>query len=125
MLSRVHCESATARDLVALRSTLQVIPGLLQALQEGGPCLQALAASIPELTNLSDILAAALVDEPPLSVKEGGILRDGFHAELDKLRHAIRNGRTEILAMEQRERERTGIKSLKIGYNKVFGYYIK
>ncbi len=125
LLSRVHCESATARDLVALRSTLQVIPGLLQALQEGGPCLQALAASIPELTNLSDILAAALVDEPPLSVKEGGILRDGFHAELDKLRHAIRNGRTEILAMEQRERERTGIKSLKIGYNKVFGYYIE
>lgn len=125
LLGRVHCDSANARDLVALRNTLAVLPSVRERLLGGGQPMQSLAERIPLLDGLTGYLAAALAEDPPLSLREGGLVRDGFHPEVDKLRYALRHGRDGILAIEQRERERTGIKSLKVGYNKVFGYYIE
>ncbi|EEG78543.1 DNA mismatch repair protein MutS [Dethiobacter alkaliphilus] len=125
LLSKVHYESANARDLVALRSTLAVLPAVREKLLSGGERMQTLARHLPVLEDLSLYLTEALCDDPPLSVRDGGLVRDRFHPDVDKLRHACRHGRDYILSMEQRERERTGIKSLKVGYNKVFGYYIE
>ena len=125
LLGRVHCDSANARDLVALRNTLVVLPAVRNMLLSGQKTMQELGERIPVLDELTGYLASALADDPPLSLREGGLLRDGFHAEVDRLRHVCRNGRETILQIEQQERERTGIKSLKVGYNKVFGYYIE
>jgi DNA mismatch repair protein MutS len=125
LLGRVHCDSANARDLVALKNTLGILPPLKAKIADGGPRMQRLALRMPDLSELTGYLASALTDDPPLTIREGGLLRDGFHPELDKLRHACRNGRDYILGIEQRERERTGIKTLKVGYNRVFGYYLE
>lgn len=126
LMGRIHCDSANARDLVALRQTLDVLPSCKEALlQAEGQSIKNLAGRLPVMDPLASYLQATLVDDPPLALKEGGLLRDGFHAEVDRLRNACRNGKDYILGMEQRERERTGIKSLKIGYNRVFGYYIE
>ncbi|NLP36733.1 MAG: DNA mismatch repair protein MutS [Firmicutes bacterium] len=125
LLSRVHCEKANARDLVSLRATLEVLPQIRETALKGGTRLQALAQSIPDLSDLTAYLGAAIADDPPLTLREGNLLRDGFNAELDRLRHIRRHGREEILQIQEREREKTGIKSLKVGYNKVFGYYIE
>lgn len=125
LLSRVHCAGANARDLQSLAKTLALLPAVQKLLLGGGKTMQALAKRIPLLEELTCFLLTALADEPLLSLREGGILRDGFNAELDKLRHVCRHGRETILNIEQQERERSGIKSLKVGYNKVFGYYIE
>jgi DNA mismatch repair protein MutS len=125
LMGRIHYESANARDLVALRNTLAILPKIKELLLAKGKRMKTLGERIPVLDELTAFLAAALSDNPPLSLREGGLLRDGFHPELDKLRFACRNGKETILGIEQRERERSGIKSLKVGYNKVFGYYIE
>ncbi|MDW7652078.1 MAG: DNA mismatch repair protein MutS, partial [Bacillota bacterium] len=125
LLGRVHCDSANARDLVALRNTLAILPQVKRKLAAGGRRMNRLAARMPDLDELTAYLAAALAEDPPLTIREGGLLRDGFHPELDKLRHACREGRDYILGIEQRERERSGIKTLKVGYNRVFGYYLE
>ena len=125
LLSKVHYDSANARDLLALRNTLTVLPDIQEKLRSGGPHMQSFALRLPLLETLTNYLTGALAEDPPLTVREGGLLRDGFDPEVDKLRHICRHGRDYILNIEQRERERTGIKSLKVGYNKVFGYYIE
>jgi DNA mismatch repair protein MutS len=125
LLGRIHCETANARDLIALRNTLAVLPRCREMLQCGGRPMQELGRRIPALTELTSYLVTALAEDPPLTLREGGLIRDGFHSEVDQLRHTCRHGRDIILAIEQRERERSGIKSLKVGYNKVFGYYIE
>ena len=126
LMGRVHCESANARDLAALRKTLDLLPAAVALLTKTkSGALQELAGRLPELGGLAAYLAAALVDDPPLTLKEGGLLRDGFHPEVDMLRQARRSGRDYLLEVEQRERERTGIKSLKVSYNRVFGYYLE
>lgn len=125
LLGRVHCENAHARDLLSLCSTLSVLPRIIEVLSRGGRRLAALAAGMPNLTSLAAYLKAALADDPPLVLHNGGLIRKGFNAEVDRLREISRKGRKGILEIERQERERTGIKSLKIGYNKVFGYYIE
>ncbi len=125
LLSRVHSLGANARDLLALSKTLALLPAIQELLLGGGKAIRALAKRIPSPEELTSFLLSALDDEPPFSLREGGLLRDGFNAELDELRHICRDGRKTILDVEQRERERSGIKSLKVGYNKVFGYYIE
>ena len=125
LLGRVHCENAHARDLLSLCSTLSVLPRIIEVLSRGGRRLAALAAGMPDLTSLAAYLKAALADDPPLVLHNGGLIRKGFNAEVDRLREISRKGRKGILEIERQERERTGIKSLKIGYNKVFGYYIE
>jgi DNA mismatch repair protein MutS len=125
LLGRIHCDNANARDLVALRNTLAILPKVKELLMGKGGRMNELAQRIPALDELTSYLAMAVADDPPLTLREGGLLRDGFHPEVDQLRYACRHGRETILGIEQRERERTGIKSLKVGFNKVFGYYLE
>ena len=119
--------SANARDLAALRASLAALPGLVQ--RAGGCRGGAIwptppAASTPCPTS-TDLLIDALADDPPASLTEGGLLREGFDAELDELRAVQRGGRGWIAQLQAHERERTGIASLQVGFNRVFGYYIE
>jgi DNA mismatch repair protein MutS len=126
ILSKLAGNSGSARDLLALRNTLQEIPALQQILAKlrAGRLLQ-LQAGLDPQPELTDLLAAALVDDPPLGLKEGGMIQSSFEPELAKLHAANTQGKQWVAALEQQEREKTGVKSLKIGYNQVFGYYIE
>ncbi|MFD2443625.1 DNA mismatch repair protein MutS [Bacillus sp. CGMCC 1.16607] len=126
LAGRVAFGNVNARDLIQLKKSLTQIPFLKQILHSIG---FEIATNIAEKLNpceeVTDLLERALVENPPLSVKEGNMIRDGFNEELDRYRDASRNGKTWIAGLERQEREKTGIKSLKIGYNRVFGYYIE
>ncbi len=123
---RISLASASAKDLVALRESLQRIPSLLELLSSlTSSLLLALADGIDPLTDLVDLIGRGIVENPPFSLRDGGIIADGYHAELDDLRSISREGKGFIARLEAKERERTGISSLKIRYNKVFGYYIE
>ncbi|MBM3269795.1 MAG: DNA mismatch repair protein MutS [Candidatus Sericytochromatia bacterium] len=124
--TRVSAGTANARDLVALRDSLDALPALAAAVGElESPLLAALNA-IPEgLLDLRDAIAATLVDAPPISLSEGGLIRTGVSAELDRLRGMLTESETWLSALETQERERTGIRSLKIGHSKTFGYFIE
>jgi DNA mismatch repair protein MutS len=126
LLARAVLGTAGARDLVALRDSLRALPDLAAcALPLTAPLFTRLLRGLDVLADLEARLGAALADEPPLSVREGGILRDGFHAGVDALRLLRRDSRAVLAAIETRERERTGITSLKVRYNRVFGYSIE
>ena len=126
LCSKAVYGSANARELVLLRHSLQQLPAIYQVLKDSSSSpLRQVADQLDLLTDLTTLLEAALVDEPPISVREGGLIRPGYHAELDKLRELSIDGRRWVARLEQSERERTGIKSLKVGFNKVFGYYIE
>ncbi len=126
LVGRVSYGSANGRDLAALRRSLEQMPAFRAAcLASGSETLTRLAENLDECADVREWISAALVEEPALSVKEGGIIRDGYHDHLDKLKVASRDGKSWIAALERQERERTGIKSLKVGFNKVFGYYIE
>ena len=126
LLTRVETQTANARDLIALRVSLAALPAVREMLgQAESRLLTQHAASILTFDELCDLLARAIVDEPGISVREGGIIRTGFDADLDALRRFSHDSKSLLQEMEERERARTGIKTLKIGYNKVFGYYIE
>lgn len=127
LLGRVAYKTATARDLVALRLSLERIPRIRALLEESGLVDGPLrdAAAMEDLSDVAADIAATLVDDPPATVKEGGLIRPGYSAEVDQLRDAGRRGKQWIAELEEAERQRTGIKSLKVGFNKVFGYYIE
>jgi DNA mismatch repair protein MutS len=126
LLSRLACGSANARDLLALGKTLRKLPSIQYKLQETEVAeLIYLANRLNPLHELSETLELALLDDPPYTIKEGGIIRYGYNQELDELLSAAREGRKWVAALEQKEKERTGIRSLKIGFNQVFGYYIE
>ena len=127
LITRVVYHAAGPRDVVALGKTCRNIPLLKEKLAEAGnvKLLAKLDASINPLTEIANLVETAIVESPPSLTKDGGYIRDGFNAELDRLRK-ISSGGKEILAeIEQREREATGIKNLRVGYNRVFGYYIE
>jgi DNA mismatch repair protein MutS len=125
-VSRAAAETANPRDLAALRETLLLLPPLREALQASGEqTLQNLAAEIHELPDLLDLLQRSLAQDAPALVSEGGVIREGYSEELDSLRAARDGARDWIASLEHRERQRTGIKSLKVGFNQVFGYYIE
>ncbi|WP_422880279.1 DNA mismatch repair protein MutS [Moorella sulfitireducens] len=126
LAGRVAYGTAGGRDLQALRKSLAVVPEIL-ALLAGARAglLLDLREQLDPLTGLVDLLGRAIVDDPPLSIHEGGIIKPGYNSEVDDLRRAAEHGREWIAALEAEERERTGIKSLKVGYNRVFGYYIE
>jgi DNA mismatch repair protein MutS len=127
-IGRLSSGSGNARDLVALRLALEQIPHLkrvLESLSHEGNLISELAAQISESPELVDLIALAIVDEPPLPIKEGGMIRDGFDAALDGLRDAQRGGKDWLAKMQHDEIERTGISSLKVRFNSVFGYYIE
>ncbi len=125
LAARVSYGNAHARDMVALRNSLVTLPSIRVILEDATSArLIHLRDSLDMLDDVRDLIQTALVDEPPLALTEGGLIRDGFHARVDELRTGAREGKAWIAALEAREREKTGIKSLKVGYNKVFGYYL-
>ena len=154
-ISRLSIGTGNARDLVALRFALEQIPALKETLQKAGqasrlppnplrelpklsegpenneapmppaPLLTELTAQLSELPDLVELIGRAIVDEPPLAVKEGGMIREGFDVNLDELRRGSRDGKEWIAKLQQQEIERTGVASLKVRFNSVFGYYIE
>ncbi len=126
LISRVVVGRATARDLKALQRSLAVIPELKKRVAVfGSPVLDPLVRPLSALASLQDRIGTALVDDPPAGIRDGGFIRDGFSSELDELRDIARNGKHYIAKIQKSLAERTGIPSLKLGYNKVFGYYIE
>ena len=125
-VSRLSLASGNARDLAALKSSLAMLPSLRAALAtDNGSPLLALASELRTFDALVELLESALVEEPPPTTREGGMIREGYNADLDSLRRAGTEGRQWIADLQDREIARTGIKSLKIRYNSVFGYYIE
>lgn len=124
LLGKVVYGTATPKDLGVLRAGLKVIPLLVERVQEL-PAVVRQCADLNPLVELRGTLEAALVDEPPTVAREGRLVRPGYNAEVDRLREVAQGGQQWVAALEARERERTGIKSLRVGYNKVFGYYIE
>jgi DNA mismatch repair protein MutS len=126
LTARVSYGSANGRDLIALQLSLTEIPALLQICRDSDSItLQNLAKRIDLCEDVRGWIAEAIVDEPPISIRDGGLIRDGYHTHLDHLKEADRNGKQWMAELERQEREKTGIKSLKIGYNRIFGYYIE
>ena len=126
LAARVTTGKAHARDLIAIRTSLTELPRLRKALHTSRePYLKALAEEIAELPLHRELIEKGIVDSPPLSIRDGDIIRDGYHAEVDELRSISTTGKDFIAEMEAREKKRTGISSLKVGYNRVFGYYIE
>lgn len=126
LISRVVYGSAGGRDLVALAAGLSYLPSLQRYLPEEGPALLVqLRAALAGDPALWEEIQRAIVDEPPVSVREGGLIRTGYHVEVDELRDILADTKGYIARMEAAEKEKTGIKTLKIGFNKVFGYYIE
>lgn len=126
LAGRVAFGNVNARDLIQLKKSLQNIPGIQEVVSRlGHPYAHELAEKVDRCEELEALLEKGLKDNPPLSIKEGDIIKDGYHEQLDQYRDASKNGKSWIASLEQREREKTGIKSLKIGYNRVFGYYIE
>lgn len=124
--SRIAFGNINARDLKWISSSLKVLPELkAQLVSLDEPLLDELANKLVDLKHITELIDNAIVDNPPLTVKEGGIIKDGFNEELDELRYIRDHGKQWLANFEQKERDKTGIKGLKIGYNRVFGYYIE
>ena len=126
LVARAALGTAGPRDLVALRASITVIPRLKLLLDEvQAPLLRSLISEVDDLTDIRDLIERTLIDEPPAFARDGGFTRDGIDPELDDLKTISRSGRQVIAEMEDRERARTGIHSLKVRFNRVFGYYIE
>ena len=126
LITRVMFESANAKDLNSLKQTIECIPVIKSLLQDADSAyLRQQYANLDLLEDIRGLIDAAIKEDAPFSVREGDMINDGFNAELDELRNIQGNGKQFILDIEQREREATGIPKLKIGYNRVFGYYIE
>jgi DNA mismatch repair protein MutS len=126
LTSRTVTGTANARDLIALRNSINLLPDLQKSLDASrNETIQTLGASLGALEHVAQLITDAIIEEPPIVMRDGGFIKPGFNEELDTLRTAGRNGKDWIAALETTERERTGVKSLKVGYNSVFGYYIE
>ena len=126
LLSKVTLATATPRDLAGLRSSIAALPGLRRIVAGlEAQRWRALAEKMDELEDVRDLLTKALAESPPMSTSEGGVIREGYNDELDDLRRLSHSGKQTIAQMEARERASTGIQSLKIKYNDIFGYYIE
>ena len=120
LTARVAYGSANGRDLINLRDSIKVLPEIKKYLEEIN-----FYDTIETLDDLSELLNSSLYDNPPISIKEGYLIKEGYNSELDELKNIRGNGKSFIASLEKEEKERTGIKNLKVGYNKVFGYYIE
>lgn len=126
LITRITYGSANPRDLTAFRSSLEMLPPIHYILEEmQSPLLAGIREDMDTLEELCTLIKEAIIDDPPLAMKEGGIIRDGYNEEADALRHAKSDGKDWLAKLEEEEREKTGIKNLKIKYNKVFGYYLE
>lgn len=123
---KISSQSVNAKEMLSLKHSIRNIPGIKQLLSSlDSPLLEVINGNIDVLEDIYDILERAILDNPSLSVKEGNIIKDGYDKVIDELRTAKAHGKEWIATLENNEREVTGIKSLKVGYNKVFGYYIE
>ncbi len=126
LVARAALGTAGPRDLVGLKQSIALIPRLRTILSDlQAPLVRSLSAALDDLADVRDRIETALVDDPPVLARDGGFTRDGLDGEIDELRRISRSGKQYIAEMEERERARTGIGSLKIRYNRVFGYYIE
>ena len=126
IMSRVALKSAKPRDLTQLRSSLALLPDIKQGMDKvDSPRLKALSENIDLFSELLDTLNNALVDEPPVIIRDGGVIADGYDSELDELRQLSNDAGQFLTDLEKQEKERTGIQGLKVGYNRVHGYYIE
>ena len=126
LIGRIVYGTAGGRDMASLRAAIEKLPAVKEQLTAlSDRRLSELTAELDTLDDIGERIAAAICDEPPFSVREGGFIRDGFDEEVDRLRHILKSGKGVIAEMEAKEKEATGIRTLKIGYNKVFGYYIE
>lgn len=124
LMTRITLKTANPRDLIAFKNSIAILPHVKAILQEFDKGLLAeYEQELDELTDLCTAIEAAIVDEPPILVKEGGIIRDGYNETVDMLKNAKSDGKNWLIELEAKEREATGIKNLKIKFNKVFGYY--
>lgn len=123
---RIAYGNAGPRDLVTLRDSLEAIPGIKALFDaDAPPLIRDALDMMADHASAADLIARAIVDDPPALARSGGMIREGFNTKLDGLRHLATSGKDWIAEFQQQERERTGIKSLRVGYNRVFGYYIE
>ena len=126
LISRVTYQSANPRDLISFRNSLEMLPHIKYLLTEmHGELLQQICEELDTLEDLYQLLNESIMEEPPLAMKEGGIIKDGYDADVDMLRQAKTEGKNWLAQLEEEEREKTGIRNLKVKYNKVFGYYLE
>lgn len=126
LIGRISYKTANPRDLISFENSLKMLPHIKQLLSEFScSLLQEIYEELDPLEDLCELLSQAIEDDPPISVRDGGIIKDGFSEEADKLRHAKTEGKSWLADLEAKEREKTGIKNLKIKFNKVFGYYFE
>lgn len=126
LISRITYQSANPRDLISFKSSLQMLPHIKCILEDTkSPLLKRLYEELDTLEDLFQLIEAGIEDEPPLAMKEGGIIKAGYNEDVDKLRNAKTEGKTWLAQIEEEEREKTGIKNLRIKFNKVFGYYLE
>ncbi|MBM7562577.1 DNA mismatch repair protein MutS [Fusibacter tunisiensis] len=126
LVSKLVYGSMNPRDMIALKNSLMVLPDVKACIQgqiEGE--FETIHTEIYPLEDVRTLIESAIVEDPPFTMKDGGFIQNGFNADLDELRDIVKNGKKWLLEVEQREREMTGIKNLKIGFNKVFGYYLE
>lgn len=123
---RIAFGNANGRDLIALRNSVGVIPDIKELLKDCGVILlEELQIEMEDLREIVELIDTGIADEPPFTIREGDLIKEGYSKELDSLKDSIRDGQMWIAGLEETERERTGIKNLKVGFNKVFGYYIE
>ncbi|HNX64220.1 MAG TPA: DNA mismatch repair protein MutS [Oscillospiraceae bacterium] len=126
LMTRVMYKSATPRDLKALSMTAKKLPEIKTILSNfSSSLISECNNNIDTLEEIQNLIDNAITEEPPVTVKDGGVIKDGFNPELDELRHIIKSGKNIISEIEQKEKDKTGIKNLKVGYNRIFGYYIE
>ncbi len=126
IISRVSYNSANPRDLIAFSSSLSMLPHIEKIMGEfNSPLLKEIKNQMDALEDLFELITRAIVEEPPLAMKEGGIIRDGYNKDVDTYRRSKSEGKKWLTELEEREKERTGIKNLKVKYNRVFGYYLE
>lgn len=126
LIGRIGYGNANAKDLIQLSKSLKVVPSIKSAIYKiGTPSLSLLADQMPDLSAINELIEASIVENPPFTIKEGGMIKQGYNTDLDELNSLSKGGKDWISRLEAVERERTGIKGLKIGFNKVFGFYIE
>ena len=126
LAGRIAYGNATGRDMISLKNSTKQLPLVKKVLENtNAKLLRHLYENLDELTDIHDLIEEAIVDEPPMSIKEGNLIKIGYNEEIDQLKKASTQGKTWLVELEAKEREQTGIKGLKIGFNRVFGYYLE
>lgn len=126
LITRVTYMTANPRDLISFRNSLKMLPPIRALLEEfDGELLSGIRKNLDTLEEIYALIDSAIVEEPPISVREGGIIKEGCNEEIDKYRHAKTEGKQWLAELEEKEREKTGIKNLRVKYNKIFGYYLE